>query len=741
MEDAKGNKVCKKELTTSPYGIASVDFTLADEVNKGDYRIRAVLGEYTAEKTVAVQHYVLPKFKCELKTERQFYQPKDTIKATLQVDYFFGKPVAGAAVEVKASTFDIAFKEFHTWKGKTDGSGHVKFDIKLPDYFVGTPLAKGDAIVRLEAKVTDTADHEETVSRTCPVSDQPIRVALLPEGGRIIPGLENRLFVAALYPDGSPAECSINVWKGRDGTGNPLTTVKTAATGLAEMKFEPMLNDFRAGGVRSEVVIVQGVAVHRMMSSNLLDLTAEARDAQGNQARTTIALSSEPLGDNVLLRLDKAIYQGGERMNVDIRTTAGVPTVYLDVIKSGQTMLTRWLNVKDGQAGCSLDLPESVFGTLEIHAYQVLITGEIIRDTRVVYVNPAAELKIKVSADRPVYTPGAEGVIHFEVTDPAGQPTVAALGVLIVDEAVYAIQEMRPGLEKVFFTLQQELLKPAAQAVYKPYEGLDSIILHREIPQARQQVAEALLSTVPPVVRRQWNVDPALAREQSTRQKLASIAAAVFDVAQEWSKPLVVRDSKMGKLGFAPGLIEKAVEDGLISAQQRTDALGLRLTMARMSLMEKGFSPNNLAKAITQLRMSNLADAVVEHAESDPWTETRGDKWSRPNSILEDAVRGEGVSRTLLKDGWGNSLRFRKARKMTSIEREALHSINTPSSRLGRMASSGRWTILCWPRSTNRVFAWGGGASPESVSARISPGAMHSIWNYCFPADRAGGSE
>ncbi len=48
----------------------------------------------------------------------------------------------------------------------------------------------------------------------------------------------------------------------------------------------------------------------------------------------------------------------------------------------------------------------------------------------------------------------------FTVTDAQGKPTAAALGVIIVDEAVYALQEMQPGLEKVYFTLQEELLKP-----------------------------------------------------------------------------------------------------------------------------------------------------------------------------------------------------------------------------------------------------------------------------------------
>src|SRR5262249_34331502 len=55
VEDAKGNKVFKKKLDTSAYGIAAVDFQLADEVNAGDYHVRALLGTHQADKTVTVK--------------------------------------------------------------------------------------------------------------------------------------------------------------------------------------------------------------------------------------------------------------------------------------------------------------------------------------------------------------------------------------------------------------------------------------------------------------------------------------------------------------------------------------------------------------------------------------------------------------------------------------------------------------------------------------------------------------
>ena len=183
VEDPKGNKVFKRTLQTSDHGIAAIDFTLASEVNNGDYQVRAQIGDVQSAKTVTVKPYVLPKFKSELKADKRFYLPKETLNGDLQVDYFFGKPVAGARVEIKASTFDVAFKEFQTWQGKTDERGHVKFEIKLPDYFVGQPLDKGNALLRLETKVTDSADHSEVINKTYPVSNQPVQISLIP-GGR-----------------------------------------------------------------------------------------------------------------------------------------------------------------------------------------------------------------------------------------------------------------------------------------------------------------------------------------------------------------------------------------------------------------------------------------------------------------------------------------------------------------------------------------------------------------------------
>ena len=85
VEDAKGNKVFKTTLKTSEFGIASVDFQLADEVNMGDYQVRAVHRRPAGgEDGRPSSGTSCPSSRSRSRPTRSFYLPKETIKGELQ---------------------------------------------------------------------------------------------------------------------------------------------------------------------------------------------------------------------------------------------------------------------------------------------------------------------------------------------------------------------------------------------------------------------------------------------------------------------------------------------------------------------------------------------------------------------------------------------------------------------------------------------------------------------------------
>ncbi|MGA7343007.1 MAG: MG2 domain-containing protein [Terracidiphilus sp.] len=441
VEDSRGNKVFKKATETDAFGIASTEFALADEVNLGTYHLRALMGDAaapanSAEIALTVDRYVLPKFKVSIdfpekdgKPKRD-YRPGDRVTGTVRANYFFGEPVASAEVSVKASIMDVAIVDAGSTSGVTDKEGTYHFDLQLPTYFAGRPLDNGMAPVLIEATVKDASDHAETRGEPITVSQSAMLLTAVPEGGTLIPGLENRVFVLASYPDGSPAVATLRVRV----TGAADQTVTTDAGGVGVVRVAP----------RAETV----------------NLVIDAGDAHGNRASATVPLQARNGEDQILLRTNRAVYNAGDRIELDVLSTSPRGSAYIDLVKDGQTILTRDVDIVNGQASLSVDATPEMAGTLEINAYRFGQDAQAIGDHRIVFVEPAGELHIEAVADAQEYKPGSEARIRFRVTDEHGDAVHAALGLQVVDEAVFALAEKQPGFAKVFFYLEQELMKP-----------------------------------------------------------------------------------------------------------------------------------------------------------------------------------------------------------------------------------------------------------------------------------------
>jgi len=215
--DSKGNKVFKKNLKSSEYGIASCDFELADEVNLGQYEIHTIIDEVKTQKTVTVQRYVLPKFKIELTSNKPFYLPSEKISCSIKADYFFGKPVANAQVEVTGRTYFEEPTDIFKVTGTTDLIGQFSFEAELAKYFAGKAMPAMNSSLEMEVKVTDSAGHEEISVKKITLAQQSINIHIFPEGSNFLSGFENIFYIMTAYPNGQPALCDVEI----NGTAYP----------------------------------------------------------------------------------------------------------------------------------------------------------------------------------------------------------------------------------------------------------------------------------------------------------------------------------------------------------------------------------------------------------------------------------------------------------------------------------------------------------------------------------------
>lgn len=457
IEDPSGNKICDETRANSEWGISAIDFQLADEIGLGTYNIKVVLGDTATYMTVTVKRYVLPKFKVTLKTDRTYYLPGQVVKGTVSAAYFFGKTAANASVTVDLSAYSVTLDKFAQVKGRTNARGEFAFQARIPNELAGQPLNNGSAIMSVSANVKDSAEHTEEVTQTIPVAKKPIKIALVPESGNFVPGVENQVYVVTSYPDGRPAPAKTTLIL----NGKTYQT-SSDALGISTFSVTP------PNGKISATVWADGSnrysSVETFRFADPMD--SELYNSYGYyESREYQVLALSDL-NTVLVRADKAIYDVGDTAKIVVLSTKKTGSVYIDAVLDGQTVLTHTVKLHNGRGELALDLSSDMAGSLSIGAYVMAPIGVPVRDTVNLLVRPASGLNVRVNPDKTSYRPGDNARLDFTVTDKQGRGVPAAVGVDIVDESVFSVEEQAPGLAALYFALQDEILKPRQQTKF-----------------------------------------------------------------------------------------------------------------------------------------------------------------------------------------------------------------------------------------------------------------------------------
>ncbi len=473
IEDGKGNKISKKSLKSDAFGVVSTAFTIGSIVNEGTFKIRTSVGDIVSEKTVEVGQYALPKFDVSLQTDKTWYLPGESLQGVVDARYFFGKKVAGGSIDIEASALDIGLNAFAHVMGTTDAEGKYTFSITLPDALVGLPLEQGMALINLKVTAKDTAAQEVVKAQVVQVAPRPLRVSIVPEAGELVSGVDNRLTAFVTDPLGAPivgATISLS-----SGAGpNQMLSATTTKEGYATLTLP-------AGIVATDWIAT---------------VTALGKSVNENFSYKVQAGSA-----SVLVRTNKSVYEVGESATIDVLTTDKSGHVFLDLIHDGQQVDVRTLDQKAGQATTTFTLDQALTGSSRVEAYVVDSAGNIIRAGRTIFTRNASNLSIDLATDKPIYAPGEPAQLTFSVKDETGTPTVAALGVQVVDQAVFALVDAQPGLLKSFFEIEGSFATPSYE-LRAPMGSFDDIFFADkskapvEEEAAHQAKAEAVLAAL-----------------------------------------------------------------------------------------------------------------------------------------------------------------------------------------------------------------------------------------------------
>ncbi len=434
ISDPDGNKIFRKHLLSNQFGIAAYDFHLSDQLPLGNYKIAATAGETTAEKTVSVQRYVLPKYRIQFEELRSWYLADDTVSGVLNASYIFGEPITGN-VEIEAKTYYGEWQTIKTLDGELQ-NGLFPFSIPLSShYFVGLDVNKGNAYLELNATITDTSGHVEKKSTMLTVSESPILLSTL--GDTNVHGQESSYYFVARYPDGVPAagaEITVMVMKKSSSTFS-LPSVITDERGVARL-------DFTYDTTYTEM---------RLRALGQEDERSEYYD---------ITLDGQDMGLKVLP--DAPGYQVGEEANFQVfyAGEGGTRNVFYELLSGGFVINSGHTILEDKKADLSFTVTPDMAPMLEFRVYKIQPDLTVLKDSVVLGVGQETSLTVKIEPDREQYRPGGEVGLQFKVSDEENNGVLAALGVSIVDLSVFELQERFTGYEDIYLSLEDDFAEP-----------------------------------------------------------------------------------------------------------------------------------------------------------------------------------------------------------------------------------------------------------------------------------------
>ena len=163
---------------------------------------------------------------------------------------------------------------------------------------------------------------------------------------------------------------------------------------------------------------------------------------------------------------------------------------------------------------------------------------------------------MRFSTDKALYRPGEDAVLRVDVTDEEGRPAVAAVGLNIVDEAVYALQDTKPGLEKLTFQIDA----PRSHAEVAAH-GYDARQVVTGDPARRGAAALAIFATTD-AVGHGIEIQSSETSAAGVRQAATALFQAdLMRVADRFNTALQYPELANGNVFWTPELVEQLLDE------------------------------------------------------------------------------------------------------------------------------------------------------------------------------------
>jgi alpha-2-macroglobulin-like protein len=398
-------------------------------------------GEYTAsvtypwdgltpaERKFDVRSYRAPRLKSQITFLRDGYGPGDKVTATLDVKRAEGGIPEGAKITVIARVDGTEIKGTST---NLDDKGLSTVTFDLPH-----DIPRGEGTLSL---AIEDGGVVETASKSIPILLQTVDLQMYPEGGDLIAGFKNRVYLQANQPNGKPADLSGKLMWKKDSQTGIVTNFRTEHEGRGRFEFTPetdkeyFLSISEPAGIKTTYPLPDTKIKGAVISSS------QNVFRKGRPVEVQVGCT------------DKKYHVTLSKREVEVATGADVT------------------NQPSGKHGrelqkVSFNVPPNVDGVLAVTVWD---ENDIPLAERLIFREPSKAINVSITPDKPTFVPGESAKLTVKTTDSDGQPVSSVVGLTVTDDTVLELVEKRekaPHLPVMVF-LEPEVQDLADASVY-----------------------------------------------------------------------------------------------------------------------------------------------------------------------------------------------------------------------------------------------------------------------------------
>ncbi|MEE8350413.1 MAG: alpha-2-macroglobulin family protein [Acidobacteriota bacterium] len=498
ITDPRGTTIHQSKAALNAFGSAWGSLEVTEEMPLGEYSVQfwdeGRVNSIGSATLFRLEEYKLPEFKVTVETpeedgRRKVFRLGDTVEVRLQVDYYFGAPVADAEMDILV--YQRPF--YHSWnpprrypwfypqssgyqnyygggrgqvirqeKIKTDINGRALFSFDSPSNL------NQDQEYEIEARVRDSSRREVIGRDTLRVTRQPYFVYLHPDHNLYRPKDRVGIKIKSLDANDQPSQVQgtikvqrsrwVEIWIDRDG--REIEGERRPGSSVEGWSLKH--RGYQHQEVLSQTITTdeQGEAELRF-SADQEGYYQVGWSSHDETAGPIVGSTAVWVGDNnttelgyrhggVEIVLDKDTVQVGQRTPVMLTTQTSNRYVLFSL--EAETLHDYQLVHVTGNAKLIEVLIEDHYVPNLFLSAVMVSDRQIFMDTKEVVVPPVDHfLQVEVHTDRAQYEPRQTGRITVKTTDRHGNPVSAEVSIGMVDESIYAIQSDYASDPRQFF--------------------------------------------------------------------------------------------------------------------------------------------------------------------------------------------------------------------------------------------------------------------------------------------------